>query len=109
MLEIWMDHNNETKVRKVTDKQNQQFETMTYPALQYNSGCSHFLLFLCNHQDKRMLEIWMDDDNNDIKVRMVADKSYQHLKEWLTLKYSYAALAAHTSYCSWFPTKILAC
>ena len=56
---------------------------MTYHVLQYNSDRSHFLLFpqlvhLVQVHD--MLEIWMDDDNDAI-VRIVADKSYQHLKQ----------------------------
>ena len=81
MLEIWMDHDNETKVRMVVaDKPNQQFETMTYLHNQCNCHLWWTLHFHHHNQDPRMLEIWMDHDNNT-KVRMVvADQSYQHLK-----------------------------
>ena len=58
MLEIWMDRDNNTKVRMVADKSNQQFETMTYPFLQCNFGRSHFLLFH-HYQAGSMLDIWI--------------------------------------------------
>ena len=79
MLEIWIDHFNNTKVRMVEDKPNQQFETMTYLHNQCNFVLRLMIHFLHLHKDTGMLEMWMNHDNNT-KVRMVADKSYQHLK-----------------------------
>ena len=76
MLEIWMDHENETKVRIAEDKSNQQFETVTYHLLQCNFGHSHLLHFLQHHQDQCMLEIWMDHEN-ETKVRLV-----QKISQW---------------------------
>ena len=105
MLEIWMDR----KIMRQTLQLRQVKSTIwitTYPLLQYNSVLWLMIHFLPLAQDQRMLEIWMDHDNNT-KVRIVEDKSYQHLKEWLTL-FSYAALATHTSYISIF-AKIIAC
>ena len=75
MLEIWMDDDNDAKVRIAVVKSYQQFETMTYHFLLRSSGCSHFLHFLLD-QDSGMLEIWMDDNNNDTKVRIAEDMSY---------------------------------
>ena len=73
MLEIWMDHDNITKIRiVVSDQSNQQFETMTYHKARYNFGSSHFLLYHFA-QDSDMLEIWMDDDN-ETKVRIVVSR-----------------------------------
>ena len=81
MLEIRIDHDdNNAKVRIVADKSNQQFETMTYPLILYNSDHSHFLHFPL-HQDNRMLEMRIDQDNNDAKVSIAEYKSNPHLKQ----------------------------
>ena len=56
-----------------------------------------------------MLEIWMDQGNNDAKVRIVVQISHIHnLKQWLTT-FSNATLIAHTSYISIFVTKRITC
>ena len=105
MLEIWMDRDNDTRVRIVANKSNQHL--VTYHFLLRSSGHLYFLLFHLR-QGPRMLEIWMDDDN-DAKVRIVvADKSYQHLKQWLTIYFN-TTLVAHTFYCSTISPKISAC
>ena len=87
-LEIWMnDDNNDTKVRIVAeDESYRTFERMTYH-LQCNSDSQFLHFHIC--QDNCMLEIWMNDDNNDTKVRIVvADQSYPQRMTYLHTHYN---------------------